>query len=79
MGDEPDAIKSQQQRPLVGSASQDVHSLNGQSIDDYLATIEKALLEKALEECRWNKTAAAEKLGITFRQLRYKLKKLHID
>ena len=69
--------------PLPAQASsgnpQNGHSLNGQSIDDYLATIEKGILETALQECRWNKTATAEKLGITFRQLRYKLKKLDID
>ncbi|MBQ0718742.1 MAG: sigma-54-dependent Fis family transcriptional regulator [Gammaproteobacteria bacterium] len=61
------------------NSEQNPHQLDGQSIDDYLAAIEKDLLEKALEQCRWNKTAAAEKLGITFRQLRYKLKKLNID
>lgn len=76
---EPSAITTQADRQAANRASQNEHKLNGQSIDDYLATIEKALLEKALEECRWNKTAAAEKLGITFRQLRYKLKKLNID
>ncbi|MCB1636335.1 MAG: hypothetical protein KDI51_17235, partial [Xanthomonadales bacterium] len=32
-----------------------------------------------LEECRYNKTAAAKKLGITFRAMRYRLKKLGID
>ena len=76
---DPGAITAPEDRQTVNSASQHEYSLNGQSIDDYLETIEKALLEKALEECRWNKTAAAEKLGITFRQLRYKLKKLNID
>ena len=76
---EPGAISAQEDRQTVNGAGQNEHKLNGQSIDDYLETIEKALLEKALEECRWNKTAAAEKLGITFRQLRYKLKKLNID
>jgi two-component system, NtrC family, response regulator PilR len=49
------------------------------SIDDYLADIERDVLSRALEENRWNKTATAEKLGISFRQLRYKLKKLDID
>jgi two-component system response regulator PilR (NtrC family) len=34
---------------------------------------------QALESTRWNKTAAAKKLGITFRALRYKLKKLELD
>lgn len=49
------------------------------SIDDYLAEIEKEIIVRALEENRWNKTATAEKLGISFRQMRYKLKKLNID
>ena len=34
---------------------------------------------EALEATRWNKTAAAKLLGITFRALRYKLKKLKLD
>jgi two-component system response regulator PilR (NtrC family) len=51
----------------------------GTSIDDYLADIEKEILVRTLEENRWNKTASAEKLGISFRQMRYKLQKLGID
>ncbi len=50
-----------------------------ESLDSYLEDIEKAVILQALESCRWNKTAAAKKLGITFRQLRYKLKKLELD
>jgi len=49
------------------------------SIDDYLADIERDIIAKALEDNRWNKTATAEKLGISFRQMRYKLQKLGID
>lgn len=44
-----------------------------------LADQERALIEHALEATRWNRTAAAKKLGISFRALRYKLKKLNID
>lgn len=40
---------------------------------------EKHMIMQALEATRWNKTAAAKKLGITFRALRYKLKKLELD
>jgi two-component system response regulator PilR (NtrC family) len=40
---------------------------------------ERELITKALESTRWNKTAAAKELGITFRALRYKLKKLNLD
>lgn len=38
-----------------------------------------AAIHKALEDNRWNKTKAAAQLGITFRALRYKLKKLGIE
>lgn len=48
-------------------------------LEGYLEDIEKQAISAALEKTRWNKTAAAELLGISFRQLRYKLKKLHLD
>ena len=49
------------------------------SLEKHLEEIEKAAIEKALEETRWNKTAAAKKLGMSFRSFRYRLKKLGID
>lgn len=49
------------------------------SIDEHLASIEKELLINALEKNRWNKTAAAKTLGISFRQMRYKLQKFDLD
>jgi len=49
------------------------------NLEDYLESIERKLIEQALEETRWNRTAAAERLGMTFRSLRYRLKKLGID
>ncbi len=51
----------------------------GDSLDDYLEEIEKQAILKALEETRWNRTAAAEKLGISFRQMRHRLKKFGIE
>ena len=48
-------------------------------LDDFMSKMESDIIMKALEETRYNKTAAAKKLGITFRSLRYKLKKLGID
>ena len=51
----------------------------GQSLEKYLEEIEKEILQQTLEECRWNKTAAAEQLGMSFRSIRYRLKKLNID
>jgi two-component system response regulator PilR (NtrC family) len=44
-----------------------------------LMTVERNLILRALDETRWNRTAAARKLGMTFRSLRYRLKKLGLD
>ncbi|PTQ90673.1 sigma-54-dependent transcriptional regulator [Agitococcus lubricus] len=49
------------------------------SLEDYLLNIEKNMIIKALDDTRWNRTAAAKKLGMTFRSLRYRLKKLGLD
>jgi len=51
----------------------------GTSLEDYLETVERTLITQALENNRWNKTAAAKELGITFRALRYRLKKLDME
>lgn len=48
-------------------------------IEGYLDEMEKQILSKALEDSRWNKTATAKLLGISFRSLRYRLKKLGLD
>ena len=48
-------------------------------LDTYMDNIEKDVLLKALEQTRYNKTAAARQLGITFRALRYRLKKLGLE
>lgn len=50
-----------------------------QSLDSYIEDIEKKMLEDALKKARYNKTRAAEQLGISFRSFRYKLKKFGID
>lgn len=49
------------------------------SLEDFLDNIERKALTQALEETRWNKTAAARRLGLTFRSLRYRLKKLGME
>ena len=49
------------------------------SLESYLEDIEKKALTTALEENRWNKTAAAKQLGMTFRSFRYRLKKLGLE
>ncbi len=49
------------------------------SLEKHLEAIEIEAIEKALLETRWNKTAAAKKLGMSFRALRYRLKKLGLE
>ncbi len=48
-------------------------------LEHQLENIEKEIIIKALEETHWNRTAAAKKLGISFRALRYRLSKLGLD
>lgn len=54
-------------------------SFSQDQLEDYLEGKEKQAIVAALEKTRWNKTAAAKLLGISFRQLRYRLKKLNLD
>ena len=49
------------------------------SLEDYLEAIERKAITLALEENKWNKTAAAKQLGLSFRSFRYRLKKLDLD
>ena len=48
-------------------------------LDPALHDKEREVIIKALEQTRYNKTAAAKLLGITFRALRYRIKKLGIE
>ena len=51
----------------------------GVALEDYLEQIEKQAILKALDQTQNNKTAAAKLLGITFRAMRYRLKKLGLE
>lgn len=48
-------------------------------LQDYLDQMERAAILEALEQTRFNKTAAARVLGVTFRSLRYRLERLGIE
>jgi two-component system response regulator PilR (NtrC family) len=58
---------------------QQCYDAGEESIDDFLEKIEKSIILRHLEKLRWNRTSTAKKLGITFRSLRYRMKKLGID
>lgn len=49
------------------------------NLEDHLEEVERKLIMQALEETRWNRTAAAQRLGLSFRSMRYRLKKLGLD
>jgi two-component system response regulator PilR (NtrC family) len=49
------------------------------TLDAHLDDRQRHVLMDALERHRWNRTATARELGLTYRQLRYRLKKLGID
>lgn len=52
---------------------------NGPELEATLESVERQRITEALERTKWNKTAAARDLGITFRALRYRLKKFGMD
>jgi two-component system response regulator PilR (NtrC family) len=61
------------------AAAQTTQKQGDESLDSYMEGIEKKMLEEALRKARYNKTRAAEQLGISFRSFRYKLKKFGIE
>jgi two-component system response regulator PilR (NtrC family) len=61
----------------VGTVS--AMAANSGALGDHLEDIERDAILKALEQTRYNKTAAAKVLGMSFRALRYRIKKLGIE
>jgi len=55
------------------------NSSSAAPLGDHLEEIERDAIIKALEQTRYNKTAAAKVLGMSFRALRYRIKKLGIE
>jgi two-component system response regulator PilR (NtrC family) len=49
------------------------------SLPDYLNQIERDIILRALAQTQFNRTQAAQLLGISFRQLRYQMQKLNIQ
>ncbi|MGE5649191.1 MAG: sigma-54-dependent transcriptional regulator [Bacillota bacterium] len=48
------------------------------SLPDHLDNVEREIIRRALEKTHFNRTQAAELLGISFRQLRYRMQRLSI-
>jgi two-component system response regulator PilR (NtrC family) len=54
-------------------------SESGMALQDYLDRVEREAITEALAKTRYNRTAAAKLLGITFRALRYRMARLGIE
>ena len=74
-----EASADEEDEPIALAGEQPSALPDGVSLEEHLEGIERALIQQALEASRWNKTAAAKALGISFRALRYKLKKLEME
>jgi two-component system response regulator PilR (NtrC family) len=68
-----------QLRPPPSSGAPATIAQGGGPLGDHLEDIEREAIVKALEQARYNKTAAAKVLGMSFRALRYRIKKLGIE
>ena len=65
--------------PVARSEAQAAVDLAGLPLQEHLDRVEKAAILEALEKTRFNRTAAAKLLGITFRALRYRMERLGIN
>ena len=80
----PTAAPSPPTHPTLKPGAVDPRTLSPRdtgtsALPSFIEEIERAAIVQALQENRYNKTKTAAALGITFRALRYKLKKLGIE
>ena len=63
----------------LDKAKADALQIPEEGLEQFLENVEKEVLLTALNQTHWNRTLAAKKLGMTFRSLRYRLKKFGLD
>ena len=66
-------------RRMKSEDSDEPPMATGTDLGDHIEDVQRQAIVDALEKTRYNKTAAAKLLGLSFRQLRYRIKKLGID
>jgi two-component system response regulator PilR (NtrC family) len=64
---------------LRGSSETANNSVAAGNFGEQIEDLQRQTIVEALQKTRYNKTAAAKLLGLSFRQLRYRIKKLGID
>lgn len=65
--------------PIPESGAPALVRPEGMPLEAFLEDIERREIESALQQTKWNRTAAAKMLGMSFRSMRYRLKKLGLD
>ncbi|WP_168525658.1 sigma-54 dependent transcriptional regulator [Acinetobacter sp. A3] len=72
-------LSSDTNNALMSDAILTGRKLPEEGLEAYLEKVEKDILLNALNLTHWNRTLAAKKLGMSFRSLRYRLKKFGLD
>ena len=67
-------MRDTQEKPTAAASA-----ATGGKLGEQVEDVQRQAIVEALEKTRYNKTAAAKLLGLSFRQLRYRIKKLGID
>ncbi len=77
---DPQRISAEDLHLTPVAEESDMHMPAGEKwpLQDYLDRVERAAINEALEKTRYNRTAAAKLLGITFRAMRYRMERLGI-
>ena len=68
-----------QTRFVAAEPTDKAQNIPEEGLEQYLEKVEREVLLSALNQTHWNRTLAAKKLGMTFRSLRYRLKKFGLD
>jgi two-component system response regulator PilR (NtrC family) len=69
-----------QPAPLAPEQKRDgLSNISNQALEAKVDQTERDAINQALQQTRYNRTAAAKLLGLTLRQLRYRIQKLGID
>ena len=72
------ALEAAGSTPGLAAPAHEADRAASAALGDQLEHLEREAIIKALEQTRYNKTAAAKLLGMSFRALRYRVKKLGI-
>jgi two-component system response regulator PilR (NtrC family) len=75
---QPSPGMSAVQMPAIPSVQDSVPVDLPSCLPDHLDSVEREIIRRALVKTRFNRTQAAELLGISFRQLRYRMQRLAI-